>query len=364
MIPYYIPSARNGAVSEGTFESTTAYKVLFYMLKPFSTTGIGSLPHQNAQEACRLILGTVDIPFWPQLPKRSFREFMIPQYSEGMPFFRTDPAKETFWIQKNSSEELERFYESWTPESRIAISEDFAAGLHTFLSMIRGRSFDCLKGHVTGPLTFTLGLKDREGKAVYFDEELREISLMLLKAKVNWQIDLLKEHAAEVIIFVDEPILSALGSSGYLGVSSDEALRLLQETTGAIKAAGGIAGVHCCGNADWPLVIRSGADIINFDAFDYLDTVALYSEEFGSFLQQGGFLAWGMIPTSDAIAAETTESIHERFKRGVAKITGRIPEALVLSQMILTPSCGTGSRTLEETLKIFQLLIRLKEELA
>jgi methionine synthase II (cobalamin-independent) len=334
------------------------------MIKPFSTTGIGSLPHRNAQEACTLILGTVDIPFWPQLPRRSFREFMIPQYSEGMPFFRTDPAKETFWIQRNSPEELERFYESWTPESRIAISEDYAAGLHAFLSMIRNRRFDYLKGHVTGPLTFTLGLKDQEGKAVYYDEELREISLMLLKAKINWQIDLLKEHAAEVIIFIDEPILSALGSSGYLGVSPDEALRLLQETTNAIKTAGGIAGIHCCGNADWPLVIGSGADIINFDAFDYLDAIVLYSEEFDGFLRKGGFLAWGMIPTSDAIIAETTESIHNRFRSGVAKVAGRIPEALVLSQMILTPSCGTGSRTLEETLKIFQLLIRLKEEQA
>jgi methionine synthase II (cobalamin-independent) len=336
----------------------------FIMIKPFSTTGIGSLPHRNTEDACRLILGTVDIPFWPQLPKRSFREFMIPQYSEGMPFFRTDPEKETFWLERDSPEELERFYEIWSPDSRIAISEDYAAGLHTFLRMIQNRRFDYLKGHVTGPLTFTLGLKDRGGKAAYFDEELREISLMLLKAKINWQIDMLKANAGDVIIFIDEPILSALGSSGYLGVSPEEGLRLLQETTGTIKAAGGIAGIHCCGNADWPLVIRSGADIINFDAFDYLGTIALYSEVFGGFLEQGGFLAWGMIPTSDAINAETAESIHARFTGGVAQLARRIPESLLRSHILLTPSCGTGSRTIDETLKVFQLLMRLKEEMA
>jgi methionine synthase II (cobalamin-independent) len=335
-----------------------------YMIKPFSTTGIGSLPHLGAEEACRLILEAVDIPFWPQLPKRSFREFMIPQYSEGMPFFRIDPEKQTFRIERDSSEELERFYESWTAESRIAISEDYAAGLHAFLAMIRNRRFDYLKGHVTGPLTFTLGLKDQGGKPAYFDEELREVSLMLLKAKINWQIDLLKANAAGVIIFIDEPILSALGGSGYVGVSPDETLRLLREMTEAIRAAGGIAGIHCCGNADWPLVIRSGADIINFDAYDYIETIALYPDEFRDFLERGGLLACGIIPTSDSITDENPESIHARFNRGIAQLARRIPEKLVLSHILLTPSCGTGSRTVEETLKVFQLLMRLKEELA
>ncbi len=333
------------------------------MIKPFSTTGIGSLPHRLAEEACNLIFEAVDIPFWPQLPKRSFKELMIPQYSEGMPFFRIDTERQTFRIERNSPEELERFYESWTPDSRIAISEDYATGLHVFLAMIRNRRFDYLKGHVTGPLTFTLGLKDQEGKPIYFDEELREVSLMLLKAKINWQIDQLKANADRAIIFIDEPILSALGSSGYLGVSPDETLRLLTEMAGAIRAAGGLAGIHCCGNADWPLVIRSGADIINFDAYDYIETIALYPGEFRDFLERGGFLACGIIPTSDAIITETPESIHERFSSGIRKLSLSIPERLILSQIILTPSCGTGSRTVEETLKVFQLLMRLKEEM-
>ncbi len=334
------------------------------MIRPFSTTGIGSLPYLDAEEACRLILGTVDIPFWPQLPRLSFREFMIPQYSEGMPFFKIDNEKQTFWIEKNSSEELERFYESWTPGTSIAISEDYAAGLHTFVAMIKNRRFDLLKGHVTGPLTFTLGLKDRDGRPVYFDEELREISLMLLKAKAKWQIDLLKTNAEGVIIFVDEPILSAIGGPGYLGVQPDEALRLLRELTETIRAFGGVPGIHCCGNADWPLVIRSNADIINFDAYDYAGTIALYPSEFRDFLENGGLLAWGIVPTSDEINAEDLGSLRARFDSGFSGLARNIPEQLLLSNILLTPSCGTGSRTVDETLKVFQLLMGLKEELS
>lgn len=332
------------------------------MFKPFLTTGIGSLPHENAQDACRVILKIFDIPFWPQLPRLSFNELMIPQYSEGMPFIRIDSEKRKVWIEKNGSDELDRFYENWTEKSRIAMSEDYAAGLHTFLNLIKPKRLPQVKGHITGPLTFTLGLKDQDGKAVYFDEELRQISLMLLQAKLRWQIDVLKQYTDTVVMFVDEPILSALGTSGYVGVSNEEALRLLQDTVEAIGLAGGISGIHCCGNADWPLVMKSGTDIVSFDAYDYVDTLALYREELRQFLERGGTLAWGIVPTSEAIHDENPESIKIRFDRSLATVTKIIPASLVMSRTLLTPSCGTGSLTIEAAIKVFQLLMTLREE--
>jgi hypothetical protein len=334
------------------------------MFKPFTTTGIGSLPHRSVTDGCRLVLSSFDIPFWPQFPGISFKESMIPQYAEGLPFLRMDSEKQTVWVERNGSDELERFYESYAPECRIAISQDHAQGLHALLRMIKGRRFAFLKGQVTGPLTFSLGLKDIDGKPVYFDEEFREISLMLLQAKTRWQIDILKQHAEKVVIFIDEPILSALGSSSYLGVSSEEVFRLLRELAGTIRSGGGISGIHCCGNADWPIVMKSGCDIVNFDAYDYLNTIALYHEECRSFLENGGYFAWGIVPTSEAIAEETPDSLRERFQRGIDKLSAHIPPELLLSRMLITPSCGTGSRSVEEAVKIFQLLIRLKEEMA
>lgn len=332
------------------------------MFKPFTTTGIGSLPHTDPDEACSLVLETFDIPFWPQLPRLSFRESMIPQYSEGMPFMKINPEKEAIWVERDESDALQRFYESCTEGCRIAISEDHAKGLHTFLRIIKDKRFDFLKGHITGPLTFTLGLKDSEGKLVYFDEELREISLMLLKAKVRWQMDLLRPYSGNTIMFIDEPILSAIGSTSYLGVSREETMRLLKETADAIKGSGGIPGIHCCGKADWPLVIESGVKIISFDAYGYFETLAMYPEEIRGFLKNGGYLAWGIVPTTEAIGDETPESIKKRFDVGIENLSNSIPIELLLSRILLTPSCGTGSRSIEETIKVFQLLIRLKED--
>lgn len=333
------------------------------MFKPFMTTGIGSLPHTDPEEACRLVLGTFDIPFWPQLPKLSFHESMIPQFSEGIPFIKIDEKKEKIWIEREESDDLTRFYEGYSEDSRITISEDYAKGFNIFIRLIKDKQFDFLKGQITGPLTFTLGLKDAEGRLVYFDEELREISLMLLRAKIRWQMDILKPHAKNIIIFIDEPILSALGSTSYLGVDPEEVLRLLRETSDTIKHAGGIPGIHCCGKADWSLVINSDVRIISFDAYGYSDTISMYPAEFTGFLKGGGYLAWGIVPTTEAIIGETPDSIKKRFDVSLERLSKSIPADLLLSQILLTPSCGTGSRDIIETLKVFQLLIGLKESL-
>lgn len=331
------------------------------MFEPFSTTGIGSLPHLSAEDACSLVLESFDIPFWPQLPKVSFLEGMVPQYSEGMPFVNIDTKKENIFINRDESDELERFYETCTDGCRIAVSEDHALGLHTFLKMIKNKQFKSIKGHITGPLTYTLGLKDRQGRVVFFDEELRQISLMLLQAKSRWQINQLRPYAEKVIIFIDEPILSAIGGSSYLGVSSEEIQRLLTEMASAITEAGGIPGIHCCGNADWPMIIESGVRIINFDAYGYFENLAMYSEDVKEFLMKGNFLAWGIVPTTEAINAETPESIIDNFSKKLDALSLHIQKELLVSQIILTPTCGTGSLNIQETIKVFQLLMRLKE---
>lgn len=333
-------------------------------LMPFMTTGIGTLPHKSAHDAVELVLRSFDIPFWPQLPAISFKEQMVPQCSEGIPFVRIDEKSQKIWVKREETDELERFYESYTEKSLIAISEEYAKGLYEFLKAVPAKRLPLLKGHVTGPLTFTLGLCDEEGKNIYYDEEMREICLMALKAKTRWQAEILGSHAEGLIIFVDEPILSALGSTAYMGVKRSEVLRLLTEAVNAIKETGSMAGIHCCGRAEWPLIIESGVDILSFDAYGFGDTLGIYPEELRRFLEKGGILAWGAVPTTEEIAGETEEGIKKMFHTRLEALSKHIPQRLLTENIILTPSCGTGSRSIGETTKVFQLLMRLKEELS
>ncbi len=327
-----------------------------------STTGIGSLPHQSPAEAVETVLRGFDIPFWPQLPRRSILEGMVPQFSEGMPQIRIEPDG-SVWASRDSEEELERFYETYTEATTLAISEDFATGLHEFIRRTRQRRFKFLKGQITGPLTYTLGIRLKDGNPVYFDEELREISLMVLKAKARWQIQALKPQADNVVLFVDEPILSVIGGSAYLSIDPSEVERLLRELISSINSAGAISGIHCCGRADWEIVLRSGVRVLSFDSYDHFSSILASSEPLLKFLESGGYLAWGAVPTTEAINSEDINSLKERLLEQIETLSKFIPERLLRSQFLLTPSCGMGSRTVEESHRIIQILWRIKEEI-
>ncbi len=331
------------------------------MLQSFHTTGIGSLPHTDPVEACKIILDTVDIPFWPQLPHRSFLELMVPQYSEGFPFIRIDD--ENIHIEQAEESAISVFYEAIANKTGFPISQEYAVGLYAFIDILKQRNqkFDAVKGHITGPLTFALSLTDDQKRPIYFDEELRELALELLKGKVSWQIDTLKPYANKVLIFVDEPILSALGTSTYIGVNTAEASRMLQEIVKQIKTSGGIAGIHCCGKADWPLVLSSGIDVFNFDSYLYWSTLSIYPEEIKAFINNNGYIAWGVVPTTDAIKGVNLQGLIEQLERGLTSLEKiGIPKDRLRQQALITPSCGTGPLEIEDALKVFSLLKDLR----
>lgn len=332
------------------------------MFEPGTTTGIGSLPHYNPSEAVQFVLRAFDIPFWPQLPRRSILEGMISQFTEGMPQVRVE-RDGSVRAYRNSEEELHRFYESYTETTTLAISEDYAMGLHEFLRQTKKRRYKYLKGQITGPVTFTLGIRSDDGNPVYFDEELREISLMVLKAKARWQIQVMKPQAEKVVIFIDEPILSVIGGSAYLSINPSEVERLLREMVSAISSSGAIPGIHCCGRADWDMVIRSGVKVLSFDAYEHFQSIIASSEALKGFLEGGGFLAWGIVPTTEAINKEDMDSLLRKLRSDMDDLSKYIPETFIKRQMILTPSCGMGSRSAEEAHRVIQLLWRLKEEI-
>ncbi len=330
------------------------------MFARLTTTGIGSMPHTDPDRACDIVLEHVDIPFWPQLPKRSFLELMIPQYAEGLPALRLDVKKNKLWINSSDEEGISSFYEGYGDEIAFPLSRDSAIALYTFLEKIKGRQFPWLKGQVTGPLTFTLGLQDEAGRPVYFNEELREISLMTLAAKVRWQIRQLRSYSDGVIIFIDEPILSAIGTSSYMGVSDEEVKRLLSEIVASIKAEGGISAIHCCGKADWQMVMDTGIDIVNFDAYDYFENFQIYSSELVAFLNRGGHVAWGIVPTDEHINNITVASLKERFDRQIGEVTKKTGLDSIVERLLLTPACGAGSLNEDQALKVFETLKGLK----
>jgi hypothetical protein len=336
------------------------------------TTAIGSLPLTGPAEACRFVLDAgIDIPFWPQLPRRGFRELMNPMYSEGMPCLRLDEVEKKIWFQigDDAASQLEGFYAKFLEEKPVnfRISPEYAAGFHAFLAALKssGKTYDILKGHVTGPLTFALGTnaagpgKD-DLRASYYDEQLRDAIIKALTQKALWQVEQLRPYARRVIIFVDEPVLAGFGTSAYLSLTAADVQRDLNEMIDALHAKDALVGIHCCGNTDWAMLEGTRVDIISFDAYGYARSISLYPKEVQAYLDRGGVLAWGVVPTNEDIREETLESLKKRLMDGFALLEAKgLKRETLIAQSLITPSCGTGSLSVAEAEKVFDLLVKL-----
>ncbi|MEK6657958.1 MAG: hypothetical protein AABY58_11020, partial [Nitrospirota bacterium] len=78
------------------------------------------------------------------------------------------------------------------------------------------------------------------------------------------------------------------------------------------------------------------------------------------FLKRGGFLAWGIVPTSEAIRKESTDSLFNKMTAGMNQlITTNTFEDILLKQCLITPSCGTGSMQEPDARAVFKILKEL-----
>jgi len=311
---------------------------------PFITTGIGSFPHQDEKEVFRLIFENFpEIPFWPQLPKRSFLEGMVVQYSEGFPCLRWNEKEQKVWIETSHGfeKEIERFYQRFEENDLepFQITEDFARGLRILKDLSskdHRKKIKYIKGQVAGPITFGLTLADEEQKPIFYDPSLRDILVKHLSLKARWQEE--KYHhlfpGIPTIIFFDEPSLSSFGSA-FSGLNREDVTGSINECLDAVK---GLKGIHCCGNTDWSVLLSTHLDVLSFDAFDYLETLSLYPKDVNAFLERGGILAWGIVPTSEAVVKEDAQSLTMRFKEGVQTLSKNGIDQTLLQRALLTPS--------------------------
>ena len=339
-------------------------------------TLIGSIPLKSHTEALDLIFKyTPHIPLWPQLPSIP-QEGMLVQFLEGFPGLDKIGDKTIFNPQKNGFDtEVLSFFENYLLleedpatllESRFKISKENGKGLYELLDRVKPEQMTAVKGQITGPFTLLTGVTDQENRACYYDPTLREIIHKGLAMKAAWQVHFLKQIHDNVIIFMDEPALAGLGSSTFISISREDIKQDQNEIITAIQKAGGIAGVHICANSDWPLILSLEYDIINFDAYGFFDKFVTCKDEIYTFLDRGGIIAWGIVPTGkeEDIMRESTKSLITMWKEQAGLLChDQWDYKKILQQTLITPSCGTGSLSEQAASKVLSMTQELSQAL-
>ncbi len=332
----------------------------------FLPIGIGSLPHSNPYLASESILiHFPQSPYWPQLPLRGWREEMLSQFTEGMPGLVSEGGKIYFRIPFNPSLEWERFYEiSQSGDLEyFRIGEEYASGFHAMLKLLEGKKPLLIKGQITGPITLGLGLLDEKKIPILYDPNLKEMMLKVLGQKARWQEKEFKRiiPEAETLIFLDEPLLSSYGSIS-MNLSKKEIIECLETVRSFLN---GLSGIHICGATDWSIVMETPINVIHFDAYRYFPNMLVYAPELKRFLQGGGMIGWGIVPSEeDSLKLETTSNLLMGLEEKIDLLVKEgVPRETLLKNSLISQSCGLASVSVDLAEKALRLTRELSLEM-
>ena len=329
-------------------------------------TLVGSFPHAEPQPLMdRIFSRFAELPAWPQMPARDWRESMYVQYSEGLPGAVVDRQEQRIHFRCDQAfySQLEEFYQAVVEEDveRFAITEDYALGLHLFLDRVPRLASNrpqWVKGQVTGPFSFAMTVTDQNKRPLAYNPELYEVAVEGMAMKARWVARRLRQVAPGVLVVLDEPYLCSFGSA-FVNVPRNDVIAAIDAGVAAIHKEGALAGLHCCGNTDWSLVLSTDVDVVNFDAYEYFQGLSLYPAELSAFLGKGGILSWGIVPASrsdDLDPHALLDTLKHRVRALVAKGMDR---GRLYRQALLTPSCGLGTESVERAERVTDALVEL-----
>ena len=127
----------------------------------------------------------------------------------------------------------------------------------------------------------------------------------------------------------------------------------------------GLKGIHCCGNTDWSILLKTKIDILNFDAYDYAQSLGLYPDEVKAFIGRGGCVAWGIVPNHmEPLGKESVSSLKDRLEEAMAPFTRNgLSMKDIVKNSLLLPACGLNALTEDGVEQVLKLLTELSAEM-
>jgi len=288
-------------------------------------TSIGSLPHTDPRAAATFVLERqTRLPAAPSLPNRSGMERMIAQAAWGIAGIDVLPD--------GSLELADTMLDPRAPLTTVGIDGEPFVGLRAFLGAVAGRRTP-IKLQLTGPVTLGIALLNLGVPA----DRAFAVAGSAVRARSRTLIAAAQETApmAPLVVFVDEPGLTAAMHKDF-PIDPNRTIDLVSSALATIEPHA-MTGLHCCGLADWPVVLQAGAQILSLP----MDCGAIeHAGSIGAFLDGGGHIAWGAVPTSGPIGASSDRLWQHLNAEWCALVQGGCDPVLLREQAIVTPACG------------------------
>jgi hypothetical protein len=323
------------------------------------TTAMGIMPHTEIERALGVAL-SLDVPFWPQLPKVSYFEDMYVQALENFPGVKIDIVNQRILFNlSHFYEELPSYFQRADDPQTFRLTKEFSVVYHRFLEKDLSH-YSAIRGQMISPISLGLKIVDENQKSIIYHDEVREVLFDFIQKKVNQQYKELREKNANAFVWVDDPGLGLIFSalSGYNEAQARTDLdRFLEGLEGP-------KGLHLCAKPDWDFLLKSKLDLLSFDSFN-CGAVIIHYPSLRDFLNRGGIISWGIVPTyTDLLERETIDSLiklletfwEDLYKNGVGQ------ERLLRQSLLAPATCNLMSpdreKTVEEAFEMLQELSR------
>jgi hypothetical protein len=304
-------------------------------------TGVGALPHTDPVSACNDVLEIFpQFPYVPTLPERGQLESIVFNDSEQLPGRIIKDDRLLFDSSADQNEAMEKVYMDYVEGnySSYGLRKEYASGFIEMMTHSFSRA-KVLKCQVTGPVTFGMQVVDANKRPIYYDAQLADVLSKMIALKARWCESEMRKRTgvAETLVVLNEPYLASLGSS--VVPVDKETVRAGWEDIAALVEGG--LGIHCCSNTDWEFVLGLNPSVISIDAYATAKEFLLYADSIAAYMEQGGVVAWGIVPAEYKIfATENTESLYQKYLAIRTRLCARMPEHIFDAKSLITPSCG------------------------
>jgi len=328
------------------------------------TTAMAVMPHKDADRALEFAL-SMDIPFWPQLPRISYYEDMYVQAAEHFPGILLDMENQTLrFSMDNFINEFEDTMAHFDEPEYFDISRDYSVVYHKFLEMdLSDRP--AIRGQLEGPISFGLNILDQDKRPILFEDTIRPFMFEFMSKRINVQLKRLGLMNPNAFMFVDEPGLQFLFSA-LSGYDSTQAKKDMEQFFSMVQRP---RGIHLCGNPDWDFLLQLDLDVLSLDIYQNGEVFSSYWNSIKNFLDRGGVIVWGVVPTNfEPFEAENIRSLETRLTGVWDFLSGKgIDREFLLSRSLLSPATcclvnPDGETTVEKAFSVVnELSLRLRD---